>query len=197
MIPADMPHSPPLVYLYSLLCWWRIFDGKFVVRHIKELQINVTNSPPSHVCHLSEDALDETVPIKPLWHERVKVLLGQDPNQQWLYKWPFSREIWMLLTKTQGETLIFWFTTNLQLPKQCFYSQKTLNLTAGKQGKLVLWDVSKALVKLGSSWAMMGRPWLRWMRGGDGWATNFVRSFVLSLSRENLVRTKDQINLYW
>jgi hypothetical protein len=24
MIPADMPHSPPLVYLYSLLCWWRM-----------------------------------------------------------------------------------------------------------------------------------------------------------------------------
>jgi hypothetical protein len=56
--------------------------------------------------------------------------------------------------------------------------------------------VLKAVMKFGGR-AMMGRWSSRWMRGGDWSATNnFVRSFVLSLSGEKLVRTKDQINSY-
>jgi hypothetical protein len=42
----------------------------------------------------------------------------------------------------------------------------------------------------------MGRPSSRLWRGGDGCATKFVPSFVLGLSREKLVRTKDRINSY-
>jgi hypothetical protein len=78
--------------------------------------------------------------------------------------------------------------------KSCSYSQKTLNLTAGKQGELDC-DVSKAVLKFGGR-AMMGRRSSMCVRGGDGCATNFVRSFVLSLSRENLEKTKDRINSY-
>jgi hypothetical protein len=96
--------------------------------------------------------------------------------------------------ETQGETSFFWFATNWQSPKRCSYSPKTFNWTTGRQGELV-WDVSKALVKLGGR-AMKGRRSSRWTRGGDGCATNFVRSFVLSLSREKLVRTKDRKNSY-
>jgi hypothetical protein len=67
-------------------------------------------------------------------------------------------------------------------------------LTAGKQGELV-YDVSKEVVKFGGQ-AMMGRRSSKCARGGDGSATNFVRSFVLSLSRENQEKTKDRINSY-
>jgi hypothetical protein len=63
-----------------------------------------------------------------------------------------------------------------------------------RQGELV-WDVSKALVKLGGR-GMKGRWSSRWTHGDDGCATNFVRSFVLSLSHEKLVRTKDRKNSY-
>jgi hypothetical protein len=67
-------------------------------------------------------------------------------------------------------------------------------LTAGKQGELD-WDASKAVMKFGGR-AMMGRRSSKCTGGGGGSATNFVRSFVLSLSREKLVRTKDRINSY-
>jgi hypothetical protein len=79
--------------------------------------------------------------------------------------------------------------------KRCSYSPKTSNLTTGKQGELVsVRDVSKVVLKF-VGWAMMGRRSSECTRGGDGFATNFVLSFVLSLSRENQEKTKDRINL--
>jgi hypothetical protein len=80
------------------------------------------------------------------------------------------------------------------VPKRCSHSLKTSNSTAGKEEEIV-WDVSKAAVKFGGR-ATMGRPSSRLWRGGDGCATKFVPSFVLGLSREKLVRTKDRINSY-
>jgi hypothetical protein len=55
--------------------------------------------------------------------------------------------------------------------------------------------VLKAVVKFGGQ-AMMGRRSSKCTRGGDGSATNFAWSFVLSLSWENQEKTKDRINSY-
>jgi hypothetical protein len=62
---------------------------------------------------------------------------------------------------------------------------KDLEFDHGEAGRAV----PKAVVKFGGR-ALMGRCGL----GGDGSATNFVQSFVFSLSLENQEKIKDGIN---
>jgi hypothetical protein len=81
--------STPLSFSHLVVLvdvWW--IGGEFLVWHIKELQISITNSPPSHTSPV-KDALVIVVPIEHCRLERLRTRIGRDPNG-WGCKWPLS-----------------------------------------------------------------------------------------------------------
>jgi hypothetical protein len=179
--------SPFFRPAWLLLRW---IDGENLMWHIRELR--PADSTP-HLNRYMMFAKEEH--WRPFWrkqwrHERLQALMmfQSDGNARQALSIAISEGV----EQNTRWDFDFWFATNSQALKWCLYSPKTSNLTSGKQGELVR-DVSKAVVMFGGR-AIMGRQSSNCTRQGDGSATNFVWSFVLSLSREKLVRTKDRIN---
>jgi hypothetical protein len=100
---------------------------------MKELEINVTNSPPSHV-RLSKDALDATFRSNHYGTNVSKLILDKirtDHNANGLS----PLYIWVASIKTKGETLIFWICYKFTTAETMLVLTRDLECDRGKGGR--------------------------------------------------------------